>query len=252
MCRVDRNLSRRFLMRFCKLPGYFALLHYLDTLLSHYGYSVIGLVVMLESMGLPLPAESMLITASLYSAATHKLSIWGIVIAGVSGAIMGDNLGYLIGRELGFRFLHRFGKYIGLSADRLLLGRYIFRQHGGMVVFFGRFIAVLRVFIALLAGANRMHWRAFLLHNALGGLCWAGGYSLGAYYLGHEVMKVSGPVAWAIAGVTALAGVSVFLFLKKNEQRLIAQAMEAAKNDRELTFGMEKELLRDGEQQNDK
>lgn len=65
-------------------------------------------------------------------------------------------------------------------------------------------------------------------------------------------MKVSGPVAWGFAGIATLAGVSVFLFLKKNEQRLIAQAMEAAKNDRELTFGMEKELLRDGEQQNDK
>lgn len=251
MCRVDRSLSRRFLMRFCKLSGYFALLHYLDTLLSHYGYGVIGVVVMLESMGLPLPAESLLITASLLSATTHKLSIWGIVIAGVSGAIMGDNLGYLIGRELGFRVLHRYGKYVGLSSDRILLGRYIFRQHGGTVVFFGRFIALLRVFIALLAGANRMHWRTFLFHNALGGLCWAGGYALGAYYLGHEAMKISGPVAWVIAGVTVLVGLSMFLFLKKNEHRLIAQAMEAAKHDRELTFGMEKELEHDGERHND-
>ncbi|MCH4091594.1 DedA family protein [Acetobacter sp.] len=238
-------------MRLYKLPGCFTLLHYLDTLLSHYGYGVIGVVVMLESMGLPLPAESLLITASLLSATTHKLSIWGIVIAGVSGAIMGDNFGYLIGKEFGFRFLHRYGKYVGLSADRILLGRYIFRQHGGTVVFFGRFIALLRIFVALLAGANRMPWHTFLLHNALGGLCWAGGYTLGAYYLGHEAMKLSGPVAWGIAGLAALVGVTVFLFLKKNEKRLIAQAMKAAKNDRELTFGMEKELTHDGEQQND-
>lgn len=242
MCRLDRSLSRRFLTCSCKLSGYVLLLHYIETLLTHYGYGVIGVVVMLESMGLPLPAESLLITAALFSATTHKLHIWGIVIAGVTGAIMGDNFGYLIGRECGFRLLNRYGRYIGLTTDRLLLGRYVFRQHGGVVVFFGRFIAILRIFVALLAGANRMPWHTFLFHNALGGICWAGGYTLATYYLGQEVLKISGPVAWTVAIVGGAVMLTVFIFLKKNERRLTQQAMEAARHDPELMFGMEKEL----------
>ncbi|WP_242010115.1 DedA family protein [Acetobacter conturbans] len=215
--------------------------------MTHYGYGVIGVVVMLESMGLPLPAESILISSALYAATTHKLHIWGIVGAGVSGAIMGDNFGYLIGKECGFRLLHRYGRRVGLTPDRLLLGRYIFRKHGGSVVFFGRFIAVLRVFVALLAGANRMPWHTFLTHNALGGLCWAGGYTLAAYYLGHEAMQLSGPLAWVAIPLALVVGGTIMLFLKKNERRLTAEAMQAAKTDKRLIAGMEKELDVDGQ-----
>lgn len=246
VCRLDRNLSRRFLTVSSKITGYAALLHYLETLLSHYGYGVIGVVVMLEAMGLPLPAESLLIAASLFSATTHKLHITGIVLAGVSGAVMGDNFGYLIGKKCGFRLLQHYGKYVGLNRDRILLGRYIFRERGGVVVFFGRFVAIMRLFVALLGGANRMHWRTFLIYNALGGVCWAGGYSLGAYYLGQEALRISGPIAWSVASLGALTGLAGFLFLKKNERRLTQQAMTAARNDPELAFGMEQELKNGG------
>lgn len=189
---------------------------------------------MLESMGFPLPAESLIITGALFCATTHKLSITGVIIAAVAGAIMGDNFGYLIGRALGLKLLQKYGPKFGLTPERLLLGRYVFLKHGGSVVFFGRFIAVLRMFVALLAGANHMPWHTFLWHNALGGLCWAGGYAIGTYLLGNEVLKLSGPVGigFGVCAIIIIGG--SFLFLKRNEKRLTEEAMKAAEKDDRL------------------
>ncbi|WP_408735064.1 DedA family protein [Acidomonas methanolica] len=209
--------------------GYSPLLHVFQHLLNQYGYGVIGLVVMLEAMGLPLPAESIIIGSSLYAAGSHHLEIRWIVVSAVVGAIMGDNFGYLIGKALGHRLLERYGGRVGITEDRLLLGRYLFRKCGGLIVFIGRFIAVLRVFVALLAGANRMPWHSFLLYNALGGIVWAGGYAVAAYVLGKQFLRLSGTVA-IVAGVCAvIAAVSVFFFFKHNEKRLTEEAIADAK-----------------------
>ncbi len=205
--------------------------HHLDHLLAHYGYGVVGLVVMLESMGAPLPGESLLIGAALYCAATHRLEIGWVIAVAIAGAIMGDNLGYLIGRSLGFPLLARWGGRIGLTDDRLTLGRYLFRLHGGKVVFFGRFIAFLRTFAALLAGANRMPWPSFLLYNALGGIGWAGGYSLAAYLLGRQMEQISGPLGLCLGIIAVTVVGSAFMFLKHNEKRLTDDAMKAARSE---------------------
>lgn len=183
-------------------------------------------------MGVPLPGESLLIGTALYCAATHKLSITWVIIVAVIGAIMGDNFGYLIGRSIGFRALSRWGRHIGLTEDRLTLGRYLFRRHGGKVVFFGRFIAILRTFAALLAGANRMPWHVFLVYNALGGIGWAGGYSLSAYLLGKQMEKISGPLGLFLGIVAVVVVGTAFMFLKRNEKRLTTDAMQAARQDR--------------------
>ena len=204
------------------------LFHHLDHLLQHYGYGFIGLVVMLESMGAPLPGESLIIGTAIYCATTHRLDIAWVIAVAILGAIMGDNFGYLIGRSVGFRMLARFGRHIGLNDQRLRLGRYLFRQHGGKVVFFGRFIAVLRTFAALLAGANRMPWHSFLVYNALGGIGWAGGYGLAAYLLGQEARKLSGPFGIAVGIIAAVAVIAAVLFLKRNEARLTQEAEQAA------------------------
>ncbi len=205
--------------------------HHLDHLLAHYGYGVVGVVVMLESMGAPLPGESLLIGTALYCAATHRLEIGWVIAIAIAGAIMGDNFGYLIGRSLGFRLLARWGRHVGLSNDRLTLGRYLFRRHGGKVVFFGRFIAVLRTFAALLAGANRMPWPFFLVYNALGGIGWAGGYSLAAYLLGSQMERISGPLGLGIGIAAVVAVGSALVFLKRNEKRLTEDALAAARSD---------------------
>jgi membrane protein DedA with SNARE-associated domain len=207
-------------------------MHHLDNLLAHYGYGVVGIIVMLESMGAPLPGESLLIGTALYCATTHKLDIGWVIGVAIAGAIMGDNFGFLIGRSVGYKALARWGRHIGLTEDRLTLGRYLFRRHGGKVVFFGRFIAILRTFAALLAGANRMPWPRFLFWNALGGIGWAGGYSLAAYLLGSQVEKISGPLGIGLGvGAVVILGGS-FLFLKRNEKRLTDDALAAAKKEK--------------------
>ena len=200
------------------------LLHSLDRLLSGYGAGVVGVVVALEAMGLPLPGESMVIAGALYCATTHRLSIGWVLLAAIIGAVVGAGAGYVIGRSLGFRLLAKHGSRVGLSADRLDLGRYLFDRYGGVVVFAGRFVVVLRTFVALLAGANRMGWARFLLWNVLGGVCWAGGYGLTAYYLGVEIMRLQG-WAGAMAGTVGLIlAVLFFVYLKRNERRLTEDA----------------------------
>ena len=141
----------------------------LQHLLGEYGYGLVFVVIMLEAMGLPFPGESLIIGASIYAATTGRLHIGFVVVAAIGGAIMGDNFGYLIGRWAGVPLLRRFGKYVGLTDKRLDLSRYLFKTQGGKVVFVGRFIAILRTFVALFAGANHMEWRTFLLWNAVGG-----------------------------------------------------------------------------------
>ncbi|ACI51704.1 SNARE associated Golgi protein [Gluconacetobacter diazotrophicus PA1 5] len=194
---------------------------------------MIGVIVMLESMGLPLPAETLIISSALYCAATHRLDIGWVAVAAVLGAIMGDNFGYLIGRTYGYRLLERHGSKVYLTSQRLMLGRYLFRRHGGKVVFFGRFIAILRVFVALLAGANHMPWHTFLLFNALGGIGWAGGYAYGAYFLGHQVLSISGPVGVALGVLATLVIGGSFVFLKKNERRLTEEATREAEREQQ-------------------
>ena len=179
-------------------------------------------------MGLPLPGESMLIAGAIYCATTHRLPIQGVLAAAAIGAIMGDNAGYLIGRSLGFRLLARYGRRVGISEDRLLLGRHLFRRYGGSVVFVGRFVAVLRTFVALLAGANRMGWGRFLFWNALGGCAWVGGYGTAAYLIGTRIRDIAGPVGFVVGGIVAVMVVVLFLFLKKNERRLTEEARHQA------------------------
>jgi membrane protein DedA with SNARE-associated domain len=199
-------------------------LHGLDHLLQHYGYGVVGVGVMLEATGLPLPGESLMIAAALYAAATHRLNIAVLVAVAAVGAICGDQFGYFIGRWIGFRVLARWGLKVGLTEERLELGRFLFRKYGGRIVFLGRFVAVLRTFVALLAGANRMAWSDFLLWNALGGIGWTSLYGFGAYLLGDTVKQVKGPVGIVLGVIGAIAIVLGVIFVRRNETRLLNEA----------------------------
>jgi membrane protein DedA with SNARE-associated domain len=197
---------------------------HLAHLAEAYGPSLIGVVVALEAMGLPLPSETLLIAAAAALGTTHRPGIAWLIVSASAGAIIGDNVGYWVGYTLGWRALHRWGRHVGLSADRLTLGAWLFRRHGGTVVFFGRFIAVLRTLAAVLAGANRMSWRWFLLCNAAGGILWASLYGLGAYWLGAAVKHVAGPAGIAL-GIVALAViVAVAWTVHRNEQDLVERA----------------------------
>jgi membrane protein DedA with SNARE-associated domain len=199
----------------------------LQHLISTYGYWAVGGIVALESMGLPLPGEATLIAAALYAGATHELDIWLVIAAAAAGAILGDNAGYWIGREIGYRLLLRYGHYVYLTEARIKLGQYLFREHGGKIVFFGRFVAVLRALAAVLAGANHMSWPRFLLFNAAGGFVWAALYGGGAYYFGHALEHVTKPVALGLS-LVALIVIAIMLFLAHRHEAELTEAAERA------------------------
>lgn len=188
----------------------------LEQWLTDYGYLAVFLVVGVESIGVPVPGETMLIVASLYAGSTHKLSIVLIVLVAAGGAIVGDNIGYTLGRHGGWRLLRRHGHRFGVDERRLKLGRYLFLRHGGKVVFFGRFIGILRTYAAALAGANHMPFRRFFSYNASGGIVWASIYGFGYFFAAHLLEKLDTPftVVAIASAVAVLAG--TFFFIRKN------------------------------------
>jgi membrane protein DedA with SNARE-associated domain len=131
-------------------------------LLATYGYGAVFLCITIESTGIPFPGETMLLIAAIAAGTTHQLSIPLVIVAAASGAILGDNLGFWIGREGGYHLLRRYGRFVRLDERKLKLGQYLFLKHGGKVVFFGRFVTVLRAWAASLSGTNQMRWSRFL------------------------------------------------------------------------------------------
>jgi membrane-associated protein len=148
------------------------------------GYPLLFLIVMGESSGVPVPGETALIAASIL-ASRGKLQIELVIVLAAAAAIVGDNIGYLIGRKGGRWLLERPGRFYSQRRQVLETGEPFFKRHGPKAVFFGRFILGLRVWASWLAGATRMDWRSFVLWNALGGICWAATIGLLSYYLGR-------------------------------------------------------------------
>jgi len=201
--------------------------HTLDDLISTYGYAAVFLVVGAESVGIPLPGETTLILAALYAGATGKLNIALVILAATLGAIIGDNIGFFLGRSGGYRLLRRYGHYVRIDEHRVKIGRYLFDRHGGKVVFFGRFVSILRTYAAFLAGTMRMGWPRFLVFNAAGGVVWATIYGLGFYWFGSVLEAIRAPLDIAIGIVALLAFVGVVLFIRRKERHLGAAAERA-------------------------
>src|SRR6195256_6280660 len=200
---------------------------WMHDLIQAYGLWVLFIVVTLESMGVPMPGETALVTTALYAGSTHQIDIISVVLVAAAGAIIGDNIGYLIGRSIQLRLLVRYGRYIPLDPPRLKVGQYLFRRHGGKIVFFGRFVAFLRTFAAVLAGANRMPWPHFLLMNALGGLCWASLFGGGAYLFGEQMKRVAGPIGLLLLVAAIGLIVAGIVFFRRHEKELEQRAEEA-------------------------
>ncbi len=204
------------------------LLAFLSSQLKHwidsYGYEAIFVLVGLESVGIPLPGETALITGALYAATTHRLNIAVVITVAALAAIIGDNIGFALGRWGGYRLLRRYGKYIHFDERRLKIGRYVFLRHGGKVVFFGRFVAVLRTYAAFLAGTNRMSWPRFLIFNAAGGITWAAAIGIAYYYIGNTVKNIRGPLDIVLGVVAVAVIIGFFLYLRRTEERYAVQA----------------------------
>jgi membrane protein DedA with SNARE-associated domain len=198
-----------------------------NDLLHSYGYVAVFILVGAESLGIPVPGETILITAGVYAGATHKLNPWAIFAVAATAAIIGDNIGYLIGDKGGYPLLRRYGHYVRVDATKIKIGKLIFERHGGKVVFFGRFVSVLRTYSAFLAGTLKMPWRRFLPYNAAGGIVWAAIYTFVPYVVGSAIEKVSHSLGIAL-GAAAVALVVASLILVRRKAGQLAGAAEAA------------------------
>jgi membrane protein DedA with SNARE-associated domain len=199
----------------------------INSLIVSYGYVGVFLFVGVESVGIPVPGETALIAAGTYAGATHHLSPWGIWGAASAGAILGDNIGYWVGDKGGYRLLRRFGKYIHFDEPKIKVARYLFLQHGGKVVFLGRFVSVLRTYAAFLAGTTRMEWRRFFVFNATGGIVWSAIYSFGAYFAGQSLKKVNGTISLALIGVAVAVILTLIILIRRRFESLVGRAEEA-------------------------
>jgi len=191
--------------------------------LSH-GLPLLFVVVMLESFGFPLPGETALIAFAVLAAEGHYSIGWVISLA-AAGAIVGDNLGYwLLGRLFGRALFQRWGWLRRYSERVLPVSEHLMSRHGGKTVFFGRFITVLRYTAAWVAGLGRMPWWRFLLWNAAGGICWATGVGLLAFYSGRAaadaISRYGVYAAIAITVVTAGGFLAVHFGKKRIERGL--------------------------------
>jgi membrane protein DedA with SNARE-associated domain len=207
-------------------------LSWITHLVQSYGYYAVFTLIALESMGIPLPGETALISAALYAGTTHHLNVVVLAVVATCAAVFGDNAGYWIGRTGGYRLAERYGRYVRLDRAKLKVGRYLFARHGWKVVFFGRFFAVLRTFAAFFAGVGKMRWTGFAAANAAGGMVWAGCYTFGAYALGSAASSVGGMITIAGYAVASVATVASIVVVRRSLRRLEQRAGDAFPDER--------------------
>lgn len=193
---------------------------------AHLGYWAVGSLIGIESMGVPVPGETALIAAGI-AAKSGQLQIEWVIVVAAAGAIVGDNIGYLIGRKGGRKLLERPGPFYQRRLVLLAHGDRFFAAHGAKAVFLGRWFALLRITAAWMAGANKMSAPTFFFYNALGGITWATACGLAGYFLGQageRLLKTVG-VGGAIAvGVLLVAGL---VWFKLRERRTLRRERAA-------------------------
>ena len=196
-------------------------------LVHAYGLIVVAGVVGLECIGLPVPGETVLILAAIFAGTKHDLNIVSVVLTAAGAAIVGQMIGYVIGREFGYWLLLRYGAYLRITQSRIKIGEYLFLRHGGKIVFVARFVPVLRSLAGVLAGANRMPWRQCLLANVVGAVVWASFFGFAAYMLGRQFENLAGPMVIVLGLAAAIVIVVGAIFAARHEAQLTAKAERA-------------------------
>jgi membrane protein DedA with SNARE-associated domain len=200
-----------------------ALLHSIPPLAV---YLVVGGVVGVESLGVPLPGEIILVSAALMSS-HHDLAVnpIGVGLAAVIGAVIGDSIGYTIGRRFGMPLFDKLGqkfpKHFG--PGHVMLAERLFNRWGVRAVFFGRFIALLRIFAGPLAGALKMPYARFLAANVAGGICWAGGTTALVYFAGMAAERWMERFSWIALVIAVVVGAAAAILLRERTSRAIAE-----------------------------
>jgi len=207
----------------------FQLLPFLQTALHTFGYPAVVLFVMLESTGIPFPGETMLLLAAFYAAIDNQLNITIVIACAAVGAIVGDNLGFTVGRTSGKALVEKYrDRIFFLRNGRMEKSEQFFKNHGDKTVFLGRFVAVLRAWAAFLAGVNQMPWQRFLLYNAAGGIIWATLFGLIGYYAGRffhsnftQVEHLVSNFTYVLSAIIVLGAIISFIVYKKRHQHKI-------------------------------
>ena len=189
------------------------LTHLLDT----YGYGLLAVVICLESLGLPLPGESLLIAAALYAATTHQMAAATVVVVTSIAATLGSMAGFAVGRWIGPVRLARYGRYIGLNEGRARIATGLFKRHGAKVVLVSRFVAFLRSLAAILAGATHMPWLRFTIANAAGALCGPRSMASAPIWLGAEAKRLAAPAAIGLGCGAAIVVVISIVLVRRQE-----------------------------------
>ena len=191
-------------------------MHWLDLAVGYlikYGYPIVLVGVMIEDAGIPIPGETTLLVAGFLAFQGH-LNVFVVIALGIVGAILGDNIGYVLGKKLGRPFLERYGRFVFINDHKLALADRFFARHGDKTVFFARFVSGLRELAAWFAGISRMHWRTFFTYNASGAVAWAvaitmTGYA-GGYFLNGGWRLL---VVWVGRGSMLVLGFAVLIAL---------------------------------------
>ncbi len=187
----------------------------LEPWIHDYGVAAVFMILTLESLGLPLPGESLLVIAAVL-AGRGDLSFPGLLVAAWAGSVLGDNIGYLIGRMLGHRLILRYGAKIGVTAERLHRVEAVFARYGPVTVAFARFFAVLRQLNGVVAGTVQMDWGRFMAFNALGGALWVLAWTMAGFYLsrhGAGIAALLHKLGYLGALFAAIALILVLIYL---------------------------------------
>ncbi len=182
------------------------------------GY-VLPAIIGLESMGIPSPGETALVAAAVL-ASQGKLEIWLVILIGVCSAIVGDNIGYLLGRRYGRTVFMAPGPFLHHRVHAIRYGDGFFKRHGAKAVFLGRWIALVRFATAWLAGINRMPMQRFFLWNAFGGITWGITYGLVGYLGGKAAAHVLAQAGLVGLGVMVAMFVGFAIAVRRREQRM--------------------------------
>ena len=188
---------------------------------ANVGLPILFALIAIETMGIPVPGETALLTAAIV-ASRGDLAIEAVIAVAAAAAIVGDNVGFTIGRKLGRRLLTAPGPLHRHRMSVLTVGEPFFDRHGAKAVFLGRWITGLRITSAWLAGANRMSWPTFLFYNAAGGIAWAASVALVGYYLGEAGEKAIRAIGLGAAVVVLATGIVVWVVVRARRRRASA------------------------------
>ncbi|MFF5297022.1 DedA family protein [Paractinoplanes globisporus] len=212
-----------------ELPGF---LHGVAPILDRWGYAAVAAMIGVESFGVPAPGQTIMVAAAIYAGA-GRLNIVGVAAIAFVAAVLGDNVGYWIGVRGGRKLVHRWGKYVFLTPERLTRAEGFFARRGSRIVVIARFIDGLRQFNGVIAGITAMPWRTFLLYNAIGAALWVGWWTSIAYALGTHLVEIIEHAHrykwWAIAIITLAVIAYITLHLRHIRRRRARSAAVAVK-----------------------